>query len=459
MADPLDELAARLSRPLRTGTGAVPHEQPWRGAPGPALAVALPRDTAEVRTIVAWAREHRVRLLPQGAVTGLVGASTPPPDGPAPLVVSTEALTGRLEIDADSATAVASAGIHLSALNGAAAPHGLELPVDLAADPAIGAMVATNTGGSRVLRHGAMSRWVLGAEAVIADETVSVIGDVRALRKDNTGPDPTRLLLGSSGAFGIITTVAVALAPVPAQRATALIGPVTDTAAIALLGGLRRRLGDRLTAFEVMCPAALGAALDHMADPPALDPGADPAVTLLVEASGAAGTDDALVDAVAAAGPGLAEAALLLAPARAWAVRHAITDGLRRRGTVVGFDLCVRPPDLPALRAAVRQMVADRWPGLDVADFGHWGDGGVHCNVVVPTHRALDPAGVVELRRAVYGLTVERFGGSWSAEHGIGPANADWWLRTTTPAEQAALRAFKESVDPLGILGHPGLPF
>ena len=152
--------------------------------------MALPVDEDEVRAIVGWGREHRVHLLAQGAVTGLVGASTPPPGGPPTLVVSTDLLTDPLEIRAADAVAVAGAGVRLSTLNDRAAAHGLELPVDLAADPALGAMVATNTGGSRVLRHGDMSAHVLGAQAVLADAEVSVVGDLRGLRKDNTGPDP-----------------------------------------------------------------------------------------------------------------------------------------------------------------------------------------------------------------------------------------------------------------------------
>lgn len=455
--DHLDELAAALTRPLRRGDAAAPHERPWRGPPGAALAVALPTDTEEVRTIVRWARAHQVRLLPQGAATGLVGASTPPPEGPAPLVVSTDALTARLEIDPVGATAVVSAGVRLSELNAAAASHLLELPVDLAADPALGAMVATNTGGSRVLRYGDMSRCVLGVEAVTATESAEVIGDVRALRKDNTGPDVTRLMVGSSGAFGILTAVAVALTPVPEERATALVGPLADTAALDLLRSLRASLGDRLSAFEVMGALALAAALAHMPDPPAIDAGQDPAVTVLVEASGAAGTEEALVQALARHGGVALDTARAVPPATAWAVRHRITESLRARGSVIGFDLSVRPDRLPALRTAVRELVAGRSMLLEVADFGHWGDGGVHCNVVVPHDVDLTTEEATELRRAVYS-EVDHFGGSFSAEHGIGPLNAEQWLTTTPAIEREALTAWKQIVDPLGILGHPGLP-
>jgi FAD/FMN-containing dehydrogenase len=454
----LGELGAGLRRPLRTGPDAAAHERPWRGDAGTALAVALPDDVEEVRHIVRWARRHRVRLLPQGAVTGLVGASTPPLGGPAPLVVSTDALNGRLEIDHLAATATTSAGVRLSALDEAASLHGLELPVDLAADPSLGAMVATDTGGSRVLRHGDMASHVLGIEAVTADADVSVVGSLRGLRKDNTGPDPTRLLLGSSGAFGIITAVSLSLSPRPAERCTAWIGPIDDIEAVELLGDLRTRLAGELSAFEVMCPLAIEAALHHMAEPPPLRAGADPQVVVLVEASGAAGAGDRFLDAVASL-PRQVGSAVLVPTERAWALRHAITAGLSARGTVVGFDLSVPPSQLPRLRREVRSLVSSSGaPGWRVADFGHWGDGGVHCNVVVDRGVAVDRAAAASLRVAIYEL-VERLGGSYSAEHGIGPLNAEWWLHRTPELHRQLLAAFKQQVDPLGVLGHPGIPF
>lgn len=453
---PLAELSDGLHRPLRLGPDAAAHERPWRGRPGPALAVALPGNLEEVRHVVRWARRHGVRVLPQGAVTGLVGASTPPPEGPALLVLSTEALTGRLEIDPLSATAVVSAGVRLSSLDSAAAAHGLELPIDLAADPSLGAMVATNTGGSRVLRYGDMSTHVLGVQAVVADADISVIGSLRGLRKDNTGPDPTRMLLGSAGALGVITAVCVALSPRAQTRATAWIGPIDDVAAVELLGDMRGSLGGELSAFEVLCPRAASAARRHLENPPPVEIGADPQVNVLVEASGSAGTEDRLVDAVLTSSHG--DTGVLVPPERAWAMRHAVTAALAAEGTVVGFDLSVAPSVLPLLRREVRSLVAQHAPDWKVADFGHWGDGGVHCNLLVESPLPFDAALAASVRIRIYEL-VDRLGGSYSAEHGIGPLNADWWRRRTPPAQQRLVAAFKQQVDPLGVLGHPGIPF
>jgi FAD/FMN-containing dehydrogenase len=149
---------------------------------------------------------------------------------------------------------------------------------------------------------------------------------------------------------------------------------------------------------------------------------------------------------------------VLVPPERAWALRHAVTAALAAEGTVLGFDLSVPPSVLPTLRRAVRAVVQERAPGWQVADFGHWGDGGVHCNLVVGAPVALDADLAGSMRSAIYEL-VDRLGGSYSAEHGIGPLNSDWWRRHTPPAQQRLLAAFKQQVDPLGVLGHPGVPF
>ena len=144
---------------------------------------------------------------------------------------------------------------------------------------------------------------------------------------------------------------------------------------------------------------------------------------------------------------------------KAWALRHAITEGLRAQGEVLGFDLSVRPSDLPALRAGVRELAAGTDPALVVADFGHWGDGGIHANVVVPGGHEADPHAVERLRSDIYAMVTDTFGGSWSAEHGVGPLNAAEWTATVPAAEAAALRSLRDVVDPMRILGHPGLPF
>ncbi len=463
--DALDELAGLLGDvAVRTDPEEVAgHVVPWRGAPGDAAAVVRPADTEQVRTVVAWARRHLVRLVPQGANTGLVGASTPPRGSDA-VVLSLTRLRGVPRIDPVDRTATVGAGVHLSELNEAARPHGLCLPIDLGADPTLGGMVATNTGGARMLRHGDLRHALLGVRAVLADDGCSVVDELSTLRKHNVGPSIGQLLVGAGGAFAVVTDVAVELQPIAADRATAWLAPTDDAAIIAALSLLESRCAGELSALEVVSDVALSAAIDL---PGGTSPFGDrplPPHSILVELEGRDDVEAHLVTALA----GLADAGLLddavVTPAdTAWALRHRITEGLSHHGTVVGFDVSVPRPSLPELVAAVRRAVAAELPRAVVADFGHWGDGGVHCNLVFPHVEGVaappDDDERARATRIVLGLVVDRFGGSFSAEHGIGPTNADWWRRTTSEGTRRMLLAFADAADPLDLLGHPGLPY
>jgi FAD/FMN-containing dehydrogenase len=445
--------------------------EPFRGRAGTTSAVLRPASIEQVRAVVAWARRHRVRLLPQGAVTGLVGASTPPPErGEQPsVVVSLERLDDEPVVDPVDRTAIVTAGTRLSRLNEAAAGHGLALPIDLGADPAIGGMAATNTGGARMLRHGDMRRHVLGLRAVIADEECTVVDDLSTLRKHNVGPSPSHWFVGSGGAFGIITHVALQLEQLPTSRACAWLIPTSDDAVLDVLLHLERHHGSWLEAFEVVSAAALDAALSRGSAVHPFGERAAPALSVLVEFTGdggpgsADGGDAAEEHVVAAleelATEGWIEDGVVVDPTRAWLPRHAVSEGLRQMGTVLGFDVAVPRPALPSFLRRAREVVAQVAPDALVADFGHWGDGGVHCNVVLPGADRLDPELAQRVREAVLGLTVHEVGGSFSAEHGIGPTNADWWLATRPEGVQHLTRQFKAVVDPLGVLGHPGLPY
>lgn len=458
-AHPTDELARELGRSavLRADRDdTTRYVTPARGPVGVEVDVVRPASTDEVRHVVRWARSHRIRLLTQGANSGLVGASTPPAE---PLegglvVLSTERLRDGLRIDVADRTAVAPAGLRLSELNLVAAELGLWFPIDLGADPSVGGMIATDTGGARMLRHGDVRRNTLGVEVVLADEDASVVDTLRTYRKRNEGVDPTGLFVGSSGAFGVVTRAALDLSVRPAETATAWI-PLDDPAdAVVLLGHLEARLDPLLSAYEVASAAALDAAatVGHRL---ALRPAPWAA---LVEVAGPAGCGEHLV-AAAATAPVDTSGALVLPPARAWAVRHAITEGLARSGRVIGHDVAVPRAALPDLVTRATAAVRDRWPDATVADFGHWGDGGVHLNVVFPPGHAVDETLVDSVHDLVFAIAVDEFGGTFSAEHGVGPANAAWWRRTATDPVVALMATMRSVCDPLDLLGHPGLPY
>jgi len=465
-SDVIHELLAELgpSGVLTEPGDILGHVTPWRGPVGDAVAVARPADTDEVRSVVAWARRHRVRLVPQGANTGLVGASTPPPRSNA-VVLSLTRLRRPPTIDPTDRTAVVDAGVLLSELNAAASPHGLSLPVDLGSDPSLGGMVATNTGGARMLRHGDMRAAVLGVRAVLADEDRSVLDELTTLRKHNVGPSMSQLLVGSGGALGVVTRVAVSLSTLAEDRSCGWIVPASDASAIECLHLLESRFAGELSAFEVLSAEALDAALalPSITTRP-FGSAPSPPHSILVEFEGARGTEGRLTDALTALHDAdLLVDAVVMPPAAAWSVRHAVTEGLAQRATVLGFDVSVPRPALPDLIGSVRSATATALPRAVVADFGHWGDGGVHCNLCFPhTSGRPDPPSDQErdiARTVVLGLAVDRFGGSFSAEHGVGPANADWWRRTTSVGTRSLLAAVADRADPLGILGHPGLPY
>jgi FAD/FMN-containing dehydrogenase len=438
---------------LTTDLGA--YEQPWRGEAGKARAVVRPSSLDEVRDVVRWAVRERVRLLAQGANTGLVGASTPDTDGRT-VVLSTERLTSPLRIDLVERVAIVGAGVRLSALNAAAAEHGLHLPIDLAADPTLGGMIATNTGGTRVLRYGALRQHVLNVQSVAATTDADVFGHGTALRKDSRGIDIGQLMVGSGGALGIVTQVTVILTPLPTQRATWWILP-TENREIELLHFFERA-GDGLSAFELVSTNAMMAAShapERVRLPFPLDAITDAAA--LIEWIGS-GSEHLAELFQQAAERGLVRDAVEMPADGAWAVRHAITDGLRTIGTVLGHDVAVPRRRIPEVRNVARATVAELAPRARLCEFGHVGDGGLHLSVLFP--HDVEPPTEAErsaIRRALDDLVATD--GTFSAEHGLGPLNAQRWLATTSPMEQAVVKTLKETLDPHGIFGHPQHPY
>lgn len=435
-----------------------------RGADGSAALVIQPASTGEVRAVVGLARRLGVRLLPQGANTGLVGASVAPPEEPT-VVVSTDRLVGPIDIDAQGATARMPAGCRLSVLNRSAAGYGWELPVDVSSDPCLGGMVATNTGGSRVLRYGAMRRHVLAATVVVADAEVSVFDSGSGLRKDSRGLDLTQVVIGSGGALGIVTDVTVALSPIPANRQTWWLALPDPDVVVELFSLFDRRRPGSLSAFELISANALRRTLRSDGAPSDPFGGELPAAAVLAEWTLDSRPDDndgtvgLEADVAAAFDAALVTDGRLVDGPAAWGLRHLVTDGLRAQGVVLGHDVSVPRGSLPAMRRAAIAAVDALRPDAEMCDFGHAGDGGLHLNVLFP-HDVDAPsiAQRVAIRDAIDDV-VASFGGSYSAEHGLGPLNADRWLASASPIEQRTVAAVKAVVDPMGLLGHPDHPY
>ena len=436
------------------------YETGWRYGRGKALLVARPASTAEVARVLSFCRERGLRVLAQGANTGLVGASVPDAGGEM-VVLSLERLNRRLEVDALDRTVTVDAGVLLSDLNRALAEHGLTFPVDLPADPQIGGMIAANTGGARLLRYGDVRRNLLGVEVALADG--SVADALTALRKNNTGLDFKQLFTGTSGVFGVITGAVLQVAPLPRQRAAALVGVERGAAALDLLQALERGRSELLAAFEVMSRGALAPVFSgqgQLRNPfgQALAP-----YTILVEL--ASTLPESALDLAGLLESALAEYleghedeisdVLMGRPDEFWAIRHHISESLREEGRVLAFDVAVPRSRMPEFTEAVKAWLRAEHPGFRVCDFGHWGDGGTHLNLVLPEGAAPRPFEdlVPEVQRGVYDLAVRGFHGSFSAEHGVGPHNQAFFDEYTGAAQKAAGAALKARFDPDGLLG------
>jgi len=411
-----------------------------RGGCGHAAAFVAPRSAEEVSLVLRTAAECGIRLIPQGANTGLVAAGVPE-DATADVVLSLRAMNRRPSIDVANRSACVEAGVRLSTLNSVAADAGLCFPIDLAADPSVGGLIAANAAGAKFLRYGDVRRNLLGLEVVLADGHGTVLDFMKPLWKNNTGIDLKQLFVGSSGSLGVITRAVLALHPLPTVTVAALLVPADHDAVVDALVALERCAGDALTAFEGMSGVAMQAAVDLVSsvrNP--FESGDVPEFAVLVELSGGPGESETRLTELLAQALATLEShgrtriadVLLGDPARLWALRHAIPDALRRRGRVIGCDVSVSRGQLAALRTRLIEAVRVTWPEVEICDFGHVGDGGLHFNLVWPRSAREPATGTFDaIRTQVFEIVVKEFGGAFSAEHGVGPRNAAYYRRFT----------------------------
>lgn len=385
---------------------------------GEAPAVCKPATPAEVARLLQLAGEQGVAVVTQGAHTGLVRAATPAGQ----VLLSTERLRSVFDFDPLDRTLRVSTGFKLSEVNQRLAEHGLQFPIDLSADPSIGGMLAHNTGGTRMLKYGDVRANTLGLEVVLASGETLRLG--RGLAKDNAQLALQHLFIGSSGVFGVITEACLRLHPLPKQSAVALVAPASLEAVWPLYQRWMTGFGGLVSAFEGLSANALEAAI-HVRG--GASPFADtlPPYALLVELSSDFDGIDlrALLHAEleAAFERGEVVDAALDNDEGLWGLRHAVSEGLREQGAVIGFDISLPRKAVWAFREQATAWLAAEFPPAKVCDFGHLGDGGQHFNLVWPKDApALSPAENQRLRDGIYALVAEH-GGSFSAEHGLGP--------------------------------------
>jgi FAD/FMN-containing dehydrogenase len=443
--------------------GMAPYLRDWRGRfTGRALAVLRPADTAQVAATVRLCLEARVPMVPQGGNTGLVLGSVPDASGRA-VVLSLARMQAVRRVNAVNRTMTVDAGVILQRAQEAAAAQGCLFPLSLAAEGSctIGGNLSTNAGGTGVLRYGNARELCLGLEVVTPQG--EIWSGLRGLRKDNTGYDLRDLFIGAEGTLGIITGAVLKLYPQPKASVTALAGMASPAAALRLLSVMQDHCGASLTGFELMSAYCLRLVGKHFpAVPQALGAGhaqyallelssseSDAhAAALLERALGAALADGVVQDAVVASSAAQSRGL--------WDLREHIPLAQAADGKNIKHDISLPVSAIADFIAAAEPQLQSAFPGCQLVCFGHLGDGNLHFNVAPPpgvTHEDFLHSQEA-VNRVVYDA-VAAFGGSISAEHGIGALKRDELARYKSPVELNLMRAIKSALDPLGLM-NPG---
>lgn len=449
-----------------TGADAENYVLDWRRRyRGSALAVIRPGSTQEVASAVKLCAHHGVPLVPQGGNTGLCGGATPDDSGTA-IVLSTARLTAIRGLDPDNDTITVEAGCILQAVQEAAAAANRLFPLSLAAEGSctIGGNLATNAGGTQVLRYGNTRDLTLGLEVVTAEG--EIWNGLRGLRKDNTGYDLRDLYIGSEGTLGIITAATLKLFPRPVASCTALLTLDSIDNAVELLSRARSGFGAALTGFELMSGACLQAvvrlfpqqrlpfdgasaaspwfALLELSDSESESHARERFETVLGDA-----IDDGLVNDAAIAANVAQSKAL-------WHLRESIPLAEAELGKSVKHDVSIPISSIAGFVHKTNALLQARFPGVRHVIFGHLGDGNLHYNVANAAGQT--EAELLGLQNEIYGVvhdSVHAHNGSISAEHGVGQLKRDELPRYKSPVELALMRRIKRALDPQGLM-NPG---
>lgn len=466
----IDELIERLRAIVGPGhvltepADVEPYVLDWRGIyRGATPAVVRPANAEEVAAVVKLCAQTATAIVPQGGNTGMCMGSVPRV-GRGEIVLSLARLNRIREVDPLNNTLTADAGAVLATIQQAARDVDRLFPLSLGGEGScmIGGNLSTNAGGVNVLRYGNTRDLVLGLEVVLPDGRIW--NGLRGLRKDNTGYDLKQLFIGAEGTLGIITAAVLKLFPKPRASATAWGAVPGPEAALELLALLRRHCGERINAFELISRNCLDLVLRHI--PGTRDPlPAEHDWYVLTELADSQ-TGDALRDELEAALAQAMEHKLLIdatiadsgaQSAALWRIRESIPDAARGEpGMLYRHDVAVAVSAIPAFIKEARAALDRHFPGANVICFGHLGDGNLHYNTYIPGRARSDPAAreAQDVTRLVYDI-VQRYEGSFSAEHGVGLAKVDELRRYKSPVELDLMHSIKRTLDPQGLM-NPG---
>ena len=456
----LAEVAEHLGlASLLTGDACAPYETDVMQYRGRAAAVVIPQDTQAVSTLMRLAVRHRIRLVAQGNRSGLVGGAITDNSGKQ-VIVSLSRMRQVREIDPLNRTVIVEAGALLSELNRKLETHSLYFPIDIGSDPAIGGLIGANAGGSRLLKHGDVRHNLLGIEVVLADDNGTVVQLLAPLRKNNTGLDLKQLFVGTGGAFGIITAATLELQRIDQSTQSVFVALPDHATALEVLQAFEEHFGDLLCAFEVISEAALAITLRNF--PTLRHPFGQSSArcyALIEIASSMPGLHALFAERTEQVLEQLYESArvvdaVLGHSSSFWPLRDNLPLAIASEGIPLSFDVAFSRSRLVAFREQAAQWLQHEHPLLQLYDFGHFADGGCHLIVLVP-HAHIAQYGIARLvavRSGIYRLVSEN-GGSFSAEHGVGPVNAAYYSKHTTPKVQEISRAMQQLMDPQAVLG------
>ena len=422
----------------------------WSGAdPCKPAALLKPKSTDELSQIMALCHEYNQPVVVQGGLTGLAGGATPQA---AEFAISLERMAGIEAIDPRAMTLTAHAGTPLQVLQDAAAEHNLFMPLDLGARGSchIGGNVATNAGGTEVIRYGMTRAMVLGLEAVLADGTV--INAMNKMVKNNSGYDLKHLFIGSEGTLGIVTRVVIQLQPQALSSHTALCALQDYDSVTQLLAKLKHELGAGLTGFELMWDNYFNKVLEVESD--LQNPFTEPhPFYLLVEykdndaLSGGERFESVLFAQLEA---GLLTNALIAQShqdaEKFWQIRDGIGELFKVLGPVSNQDVSLPIADIGVFAADLEQRLKQNYSNIGVLLFGHIGDNNLH--VCAYTGREEDKGAI---NKDIM-LMIGEYSGAITAEHGVGVIKRDFLDQSRTASEIALMKTIKLAMDPKGIL-------
>lgn len=441
----------------------APYLTEWRDLyQGVTPMVLRPGSTEEVSAVMTYAYQNDLKVVPQGGNTGLVGGQIPQETGDE-IVLSLSRLNKVRAVDPAGFTLTAEAGVVLETLQNEAENVDRLFPLALGAQGScqIGGNISTNAGGTAVLAYGNTRDLVLGLEVVLP--TGEIWNGLRTLRKDNTGYDLKQLFIGGEGTLGIITAAALKLFPRPKKLEAAFVGLPDPHAALKLFTLAKAQAGPVLTGFEIMPRVGVEFCLRHLEG--ARDPlEGEHAWYVLMELSSGSEAFPVrdLMESILgeAFEEGLVEDAAfaqnLTQVQDFWHIRHGMSEVQKPEGGSIKHDVSVPVASIPDFLDKAMAAVEDFVPGCRPVPFGHIGDGNIHFNVSQPVDADKEDylAKWDEMNTIVHGIVGE-FGGSISAEHGIGRLKRDLLKDVKQGIELDLMKRIKDAFDPKGLL-NPG---